>query len=302
MTESASGKCKKALLFGRCPHDYLSEWEITSDLDLIRRKLGVDIEEVPRKELTERYGGLSERESVEAVALAERLVAEADQGERPRPDHGEIVKATRLYVAMNAFVEERRADAATIVCNDFRAGSCRDFPVPCVALTFLQDRGIPSACQGDIDALLTMILFKRATGWVSFMGGARAESDRLTVSHCVLSRRMMGPGAAEPYHLADYHGKRPSPTIHTDLLSGQEVTVARLTRNLERLILTRGTVVDCRDEPRRCRNTLEIEVGDVGKLMSAVRGIQYHLVVACGSHVDEMREQAAGAGIGVTRV
>jgi L-fucose isomerase-like protein len=298
---SETARYDKALLFGRCPHDYLAEWEITSDFGLVRRKLGVEIEEVPREELAARCEALSKKESAEAAALAEALIAGADQGERPRPGDNEIVKATRLYMAMNAFLDERRADAATIVCNDFRTGGYQDFPVPCVALTFLQDRGIPAACQGDMDALLTMILFKRATGRVSFMGGARAEGERLTVSHCVLSRRMTGPGAAEPYHLADYHGTRPSPTIHTDLPRGQEVTVARLTRNLERLIVTRGTVVDSRDEPGSCRNTLEIEVEDVGKLMSAVRGVQYHLVLACGNHVSAMCDRATEAGVQVLR-
>jgi len=36
--------------------------------------------------------------------------------------------------------------------------------VPCVALMLFQEQGIPTACQGDIDALLTMVLFKRVAG------------------------------------------------------------------------------------------------------------------------------------------
>jgi len=265
-------------------------------LGVVARKLGVQLEVVPRKKLMGRYNGLTDAEHVKATALARQLITEAQQGGRPRPNYAEIEEAARFFLAMRAMIAECKACAATIACRDFRT---EKLLVPCVALTLLQEHGIPACCQVDIDAVLTMVLFKWAIGLVSFMGGAEAEDDRLKVSHCVLSRKMNGSAACQPYYLAGYHRNKSGPTIHTSLPAGQPVTVARLTRNLERLLIAQGKVVECRDEPGRCRNMLVIQVGNVQKLMTMVRGIQYHLVVACGHYLPRMRDLATKAGINV---
>jgi len=285
-----------ALVFGGLPMKYLTEWEITADVGLVAGKLGVELVTVPHEELTGRYAALPDDQQREAAALAERLVAEADQSDRPRPDDEEIHKAVRLYVAVSTLIEDRGAVAATIVCRPFIQDEA--LPVPCLALTLLQDRGVPAACQADIDAFLTMILFRRATGQVSFMGGGFQADGKLEISHCVLSRRMTAPGdPPQPYYLSDYHGRKSSPTVRTSIPAGRTVTIARLTRDLQRLILTRGTVVDSLDRPGRCRNTLIIDVPDAARLLGLVKGHQNHLVVACGDHVESMAELAERAGI-----
>ena len=287
---------ERALIFGGLPMKYLTEWEITADIDLVAGKLRVELVVVPHEELMGRYAALPEDRQREAAALAERLIAGADQSDRPRPDDQEVLKAVRLYVAVSTLVEDRGAAAAAVVCWPFIQDEA--LPVPCLALTLLQDRGVPAACQADIDAFLTMILFRRAGGRVSFMGGGFEADGKLEISHCVLSRRMAGPGdPPQPYYLGDYHGRKSSPTIRTSIPAGRTVTVARLTRGLQRLILTRGTVVDSLDRPGRCRNTLVIDAPDAARLLSLVKGHQNHLVVACGDHVESMTELAERAGI-----
>jgi L-fucose isomerase-like protein len=288
---------EKALLFGGVPHHYLDEWEITSDFDLVKARLDIDLEVVPQEEFRSRYDGLSEKEDARACAVAEQLIGGADQTGRPRPGDDEVRKAARVYVTMRAIIGARGADAVTILCGPWEHN-----PVPCVPLTLLQDDGIPAACQGDIDALLTMMLFKRVTHWISFMGGAWSREGKLTVNHCVLSRKMAGPDAPmQSYYLGDYHGRHNSPTIHTDLPVGTPVTIARLTRNLEKLLLARGTVIEALDPDRGCRNTLIIDVADLPKLLSGVKGVQNHLVVAQGDHADAMARLAQNVGIEAAR-
>ena len=295
-TPDAAGK---VLVFGQVPHKYLEQWEITSDFEVVAEKLGIRIEVIPRNELRARYEGLSEPQRSEAAALAKRLVSEAQQEGRPRPADTEIEAAVRYFMAMHSMVAERRASAATRLCGSFPPAKG---PGPCAALTLLADHGVPAGCQGDIDAVLTMALFKRVAGVVSFMGGGFAQGSRLRVSHCVLPRRMKGPEASRPYYLAYHHASSVGVTIHTDLPAGEPVTVARLTQNLERLIVAEGTVVESPDPPRGCRNALLIDVADVQKLMRVVRGGQYHLVVACGHHLAKIRDLAGRAGIEVYAV
>lgn len=293
---------EKLLLFGGLPHGYLKGWEITSDLMLAEEKLGVRFEEVPTEELATRCEELGDSERAKAKEPAKQLINGAWKDRRAKPlAEARIEEATRLYVAMKGIVEERGGDAVTIVCSPWIRGS--DMPVPCVALTLLQEEGIPAAFQGDIDALLTMMLFKRASGLASFMGGAIKAGGHLGVSHCVLSRRMLGTVTPQQsYYVGDYHGRKNSPTIHTAIPKGTPVTVARLTRNLENLILTSGRVVGDQDLKDRCRNTVVVVVEDRARVFRAVKGIQQHLVVACGDLRNAMTTLAEESGIGVIGV
>ena len=156
---------------------------------------------------------------------------------------------------------------------------------------------MPAACQGDVDALLTMILFRRAGAPSSFMGNPGEREGRLAVSHCVLSRRMLGPdGTVRSYSLVPYHGDSTNPTILTDLPEDQPVTVARLTRNLEGLILASGTLAGHLDEPGVCTNGLLIDVPNLEEILDTVLGGQYHLVVACGDYTEELTAEANQIG------
>jgi L-fucose isomerase-like protein len=288
-----------ALLFGAIPHTYLSEWQITSDFALIERTLGVRLDQVPHEELVARYADLAAQEQARAAALTEDLIAGETRDRRAKPVAvSDVERAARLYLAMRHFVQERDATALTVNCRPFFQGV--DMPTPCVALTFFNDEGLPAACQGDLDALLTMIMFKRASGLPSYMGGPIRDSGHLGVCHCVLSRRMCGPGAPQqPYYLSDYHGRKAGPTIHADLPAGQVVTVARLTQNLESLLLMRGTAAASHDSNHRCRNTIAVKGPDRSAVLRAVKGVQSHLVLACGDHVEAMSALAGEAGIEV---
>jgi L-fucose isomerase-like protein len=285
----------RALLFGALPESYLAEYEITADLALIEAKLGVQIETVSHAELMARYRALSNSDRAQIAALAGELVAGATHDRRAkRVASADVERAIGLYLAMRGFVEARGAGAVTVNCGPFIGG---ELPTPCVALTLLNDAGIPAACQGDLDALLTMILFKRAAGVPSYMGGPIADSGQLGVCHCVLSRQMCGLDAPPlPYYLSDYHGRKAGPTIHVDLPVGQTVTVARLTQKLGSLLLMRGSVVASHDSNHRCRNTVAVEVADRDAVLEALTGVQAHLVLACGDHTEAMAAQAAEIG------
>lgn len=301
-------KPETLLLFGGVPSNYLEEWEITDDLELAESKLGVRFETVPTNVLASRYHALDEGARTEASQLAQDLIANASpQGKAgmpsdvpPPPLPEEIAKATGLYVAMRQFVAAHDADAVTIACGPWIRGE--DLPVPCMALMLFQEQGLPAACQGDIDALLTMVLFKRATGWTSFMGGAVEAQGHLGLSHCVLCRTMPGPDREQAYVISNYHGRKESPTIWVDVPVGETVTVARLTHNLERLLLFKAPVVANEAGNARCRNTLVVDVPDRDRVFQAVKGHQNHYVAAFGDHTRALTEMAANRDIQVVRL
>lgn len=283
-----------ALFFGGLPENYLAEWEITSDLDLIERKLGVRCETVPAEEVMDRFETLPGQPSSLGGELSRQLRGEAAGTLPEGMTEEDVERAVRFYLALREIAEERSADAVSTVCRRFKEAGA---PVPCVALNLLQEDGVPAACQGDVDALLTMILLKRAGAPSSFMGNPGEREGRLAVSHCVLSRRMLGPdGTVRSYSLVPYHGDAANPTILTDLPEDQPVTVARLTKNLEGLILASGALAGNMDEPGVCTNGLLIDVPNLDEILDTVMGGQYHLVVACGDYTEELTRQAHRLG------
>lgn len=290
------------LLFGGIPHEYLQKWDITSNLTLAEEKLGVQFKEITTDDLLARTRNLTASEKAKAKQITHQLLNNAIQGEQEAIlSEEDIQKATELYVAMKSFVDHEDATAVTIVCGPWIREP--QYPTPCVALMLFQEAGIPAACQGDIDALLTMVLFKRAGGVMSCMGNNFDVSGELGVGHCVLPRNFCNQTTSlQSYYLSDYHGRKQSPTIHTTIPQGQVVTIARLTRNLENLILSQGELVENRDLRNRCRNTLVIHVDDSARVLDAMKGLQQHLVVACGDHTKAMTAQAEKAGINVIAI
>jgi L-fucose isomerase-like protein len=287
------------LLVGGLPQEYLQQWEITSNLAVAEEKLGVHFEEISTEDLIARTHNLTNAEKAEAKQITDQLLTHAVPRAQEAPlREAAIQQATELYVAMKRLVDQEDATAVTIVCGPWIREPT--YLTPCVALMLLQEAGVPAACQGDIDALLTMVLFKRAAGVMSCMGNNFAVAGELGVGHCVLPRNLCDPMTAlQPYYLSDYHGRKESPTIHTTVPPGQVVTLARLTRNLENLILSRGELVESLDLRDRCRNTLIIHVEDAARVLGAMKGLQQHLVVACGDHRKAMTTQARTAGINV---
>ncbi|MFP3895976.1 MAG: hypothetical protein ACLFV5_03930 [Anaerolineales bacterium] len=287
---------EKLLLFGGLPTDYLSEWEITDDLDLASKKLDLRFEAVPMDDLRGRYVSLPTPDMIKAEHLAQDLLTHVSQGSSVADK--EVEKAAKLYLAMAGILEERGGDGVTIVCKSWTGREA--LPVPCVSLMLFQERGIPAACQGDLDALLTMMLFHRAAGVPTFMGGAVGVDGQLGISHCVLPRNLCAPeGKGRAYYIGDYHGRKESPTVHTTVPTGETVTIARLTQGLRRFVLTKGVVRECQDREGRCRNTLIIDVPDQEKVFDAVRGVQNHYVVACGDHRAALEERAKERNIEV---
>jgi len=291
---------EKILIIGDLPRKYLAEWEITSDLALAEDRLKVHVERIGSEELLARHENLAPSELEEARALAERLV-EGSSGRSPFPvPMAEVEKAARVCIALENVAAQHGADAVSLDCGPLFAS--RDASLPCAALALLQDAGIAAGCQIDIDALLTMVLFKRITDLPTFLGGPLASEGRLAVSHCSMPLTMCGPDAGEqPYRLGGHHGSGADPTIRTGLPAGTTVTLARLTRNAEELILTSGKVADSRAEIEGspCCNTLLVEVPNLPRILSLIKGFQYHLVAACGDHTVRMAELARELAIEV---
>ena len=208
---------------------------------------------------------------------------EKEAREVVEPQQTELRETARMYSALKMLLEREKANAFGINCLEMMR-ALKVLP-PCYALTRLRDEGIHAACEADIVSLLTMMLLGYISDAPAFMGNIIAAipaNSIIGISHDVTPTKMAGfESPARPYILRNYHWS-PGVTAHVELDTGQEVTVARLSRELDKICLTSGELVECRDTTA-CRTTISIKVNDVRELIQRTFG--NHQAVVYGNQI-----------------
>lgn len=116
-----------------------------------------------------------------------------------------------------------------------------------MAVTLLNDEGIPVACEADLSSLVMQIAFKYLAdrpAWITdlvidFSGGYVIHA------HCTAPTRMHGfDSPPEPYAL-DTHDESGKPlVVSTKMRAGEEVTVAQVSPDFTSLFLHHGRTED----------------------------------------------------------
>ena len=211
------------------------------------------------------------------------------------PQQIDLCETARMYLTLKILLEREKANAFGINCLEMMR-ALKVLP-PCYALTRLRDEGIHAACEADIVTLLTMMLLGYLSNAPAFMGNIVAAipaSNTIRISHDVTPTKIAGfETPTKPYTLRNYHWS-PGVTAYVELDIGQEVTLARLSRELDKICLTSGELMECRDTIA-CRTTIGVNVNDVREFLQRTFG--YHLAVVYGNQVKLTSELCHQMGI-----
>lgn len=144
-----------------------SDWLIASgvDYEMVRRQLDIELVDIPIEEVTS--------------------LGQVDLGE---------AGAMQIYTRLKQLVNRYELSGLTLRCFDLLTTVCN---TGCLALSRLNDEGVPAACEGDVPTLLTMLFAKRLTGCPGFQcNPARIQVDeasqrcRLLWAHCTIPLTM----------------------------------------------------------------------------------------------------------------
>jgi len=139
-----------------------SDWLIASQVDYtqVRTQLGIEMVDIP----IERVSSLGKVE--DGLAGAERI-----------------------YERLKEIVDEYDLDGLTLRCFDLLSTVHN---TGCIALSHLNDEGIPAACEGDIPLLLTMMIAKQKWGSMGFqVNPAEIQKDgKMLLAHCTVPLKM----------------------------------------------------------------------------------------------------------------
>jgi L-fucose isomerase-like protein len=172
---------------------------------------------------------------------------------------------------LDQLIAENRAAALCV-------GTCMGWlprGFPCLGFSRLNDRGIPAACDGDMDCVLTMLIFQHALGQPGFLGNAAGvdlAKSAFHLSHCSAPLKMDGPSGPKATYLLRRHAEVRDgavPEVHYRI--GQKVTFTKLI-HLDTLLVFTGTIIEVPEVPpgteRGCRTEFAAEVDDADRLLS----------------------------------
>lgn len=149
-----------------------SSWLVASSLDpsLLADKLGLAVLRYPLDEVLARLPAQS---------------AAAPEGDGMGIDDGQRAMAGRVHAALARLVEEEKLDGLTIACF----GLLPHRMTACWALSRLSDAGIPGGCEGDLPALLALVVAQELTGGPGFLANPAdvdLKRETLTLAHCTV--------------------------------------------------------------------------------------------------------------------
>ena len=232
-----------------------SDWLIASNVDYkdVLETMNLELVDVPIEEMTS--------------------LGELDPG---------MAGAEAVYQRLKEIVIKYNLQGVTLRCFDLLSTVKN---TGCIALSKLNDEGIPAACEGDIPTLLTMMVCKRLTGELCFqVNPARINPDgEMLFAHCTLPLKM-----TEKHEYTTHFESGIGVAIHGDL-PARDYTLVKLSNDMQRMLAVDVTLERCQYEPNLCRTQVWVKATpDVSEYFMTDPIANHHILIR-GHHAKEFR-------------
>ena len=251
-----------------------SDWLIASHADPIALldKLGIRMVEVPMEELLVEIG----------KAKGEPAPAEQEMAPQVRAAYP---GAVQIYNALKVLVEKYRLNAFTLRCFDLLTTVGN---TGCLALSCFNSEGVPASCEGDVPALLSMMISNALTGVSGFQANPAqidVESGRILFAHCTIPFNMV-----ENWQFDTHFESGIGVGIHGIFPAGP-ITVFKVSGDFKRHFAAEGELLDNQYEPNLCRTQviLQLKPEDARYFLTDPIG-NHHIIVPghCKAILEEL--------------
>ena len=240
-----------------------SDWLIASQADPIALldKLGIRMTEVPMEELLVEIG----------KAQGEPAPAEQEMAPNVREAYPGAVK---IYNALKVLVARQGLDAFTLRCFDLLSTVGN---TGCLALSCFNSEGVPASCEGDVPALVSMMIAHALTGVSGFQANPAqidVETGRILFAHCTIPFNMV-----EDWQFDTHFESGIGVGIH-GLFPEGPVTVFKVSGDLKRHFVAEGELLGNQYEQNLCRTQviLQLDPGDARYFLTDPIG-NHHIIV-----------------------
>lgn len=243
-----------------------SDWLIASgvDKDVVFDRLGISFQYIPMEELMDEYSSLKDE-----IQESREAVGEAYSGQ-PTNVKEAVPGAYRIYKALRTIANDYGLVGLTIRCFDLLTSVHN---TGCLALARLNSEGIVAGCEGDIPAMLSMMIGRAVTGFSGFQANPSSidpESGEIVFAHCTVPLDMVSS-----FGLDTHFESGIGVGIRGHIPEGP-VTVFKVSGDLSRHFVCEGELVRNESKPDLCRTQVVL------RLPSAAT--EYFLTEPIGNH------------------
>ena len=199
----------------------------------------------------------------------------------------------QLFDTVKSIVERENLQALGIKCFDLLELTNT---TGCVAVSLLNDSGIPAGCEADIPATITMLILQTLTNTPSFMGNLCSISeDKILLAHCTVATRLV-----KSYILRNHFESGMGVSIQGALFHGP-VTLAKIDPEFQKMVLAEGDITGSGlNYPGLCRTQVEVTLNNARELLE--KAVGNHLIVSPGKHKQILKEFCSYYGLDVVEI
>ena len=246
-----------------------SDWLISSAVEpaIVREHLGIELVEIPMDELLCTIEKTLETTSQENTTNEVILKA--------------LPMANRIYGALRTIVEQYDIQGFTIRCFDLLTAVHN---TGCMALARLNAEGIVAGCEGDVPAMLSMMIAQSLLGVSGFQANPASinpETGEMLFAHCTIPFNMV-----ERYELDTHFESGIGVGIRGYMKEGP-ITIFKVSGDLSRSFIAEGELVRSQAKPDLCRTQQVILLADKHQAdYFLTHPIGNHHIILPGSHKD----------------
>jgi L-fucose isomerase-like protein len=237
-----------------------SDWLIASEVDYkkVKDTLGISLIDIEMDELVKE---IEQKYRFDHPKLNDIKNKEFDSKS--------IEGALKIYSGFKAIVNKHKLDGITVRCFDLleiykNSG--------CLGLSLLNDEGIVAGCEGDIPALISMVILHYLTDEPVFMGNPSSldlNKNEITLAHCTLPLNM-----ADKYYF-DTHFESGLGVGIRGIIREGEATIFKLSGDGHNYFVSGGEIMKNLKENNLCRTQVRLKLK---------QDVKYFLQESIGNH------------------
>ena len=236
--------------------------------------MGARLEPIPMEELLQEIASAKEDDAPQEVPMAQNVRAS-------------YPGATQIYHALKALISAHSLSALTLRCFDLLTTVEN---TGCLALASLNADGFPASCEGDVPALLSMMISEALTGYTGFQANPSridVETGEILFAHCTVPFNMVRNWQYDT-HFESGIGVG----IHGEIPEGP-VTVFKVSGKLDRFFAAEGELLYNQYEDNLCRTQVVLKVKPEEARYFLTKPIGNHHIIVPG-HCKALFEEFLG--------
>jgi len=237
-----------------------SDWLIASDVDYdkIKDDLGISLIDIEMDELVKE---IEQKHHFDHPKL--------NDIKNKGFDSKSIDVALKIYNGFKAIVNKYKFDGITVRCFDLLEIYKN---TGCLGLSLLNDEGIIAGCEGDIPALISMVILHYLTDEPVFMANPSSidiYQNEIILAHCTLPLNM-----PDEFYLKTHFESGLGVGIKGNIKEGK-ATIFKLSRDGKEYFVSGGEIIENLNSENLCRTQIRFRMNE---------GVKYFLQNSLGNH------------------